>query len=87
MPFGDLTAVEAVTLLADSYFNLFRHNLPLFFENMDKYFAGAGKALSINDYTQPIEDLYGIYQGNPPDNTRPMLIQWLDRALTFRKKP
>ena len=83
MPFGDLTAVEAVTLLADSYFNLFRHNLPLFFENMDKYFAGAGKALSINDYTQPIEDLYGIYQGNPPDNTRPMLIQWLDRALTF----
>lgn len=50
---------------------------------MDKYFAGAGKALSINDYTQPIEDLYGIYQGNPPDNTRPMLIQWLDRALTF----
>lgn len=83
MPFGDLTAVEAVTLLADSYFNLFRHNLPLFFENMDKYFAGAGKALSINDYTQPIEDLYGIYQGNPPDNARPMLIQWLDRALTF----
>ena len=83
MPFGDLTAVEAVTLLADSYFNLFRHNLPLFFENMNKYFAGAGKALSINDYTQPIEDLYGIYQGNPPDNARPMLIQWLDRALTF----
>ena len=83
MPFGDLTAVEAVTLLADSYFNLFRRNLPLFFENMDKYFAGAGKALSINDYTQPIEDLYGLYQGNPPDNARPMLIQWLDRALTF----
>ena len=39
--------------------------------------------MSINDYTQPIEDLYGIYQGNPPDNARPMLVQWLDRALTF----
>lgn len=83
MPFGSLTAVEAVTLLADSYFNLFRHNLPLFFETMDKYFAGAGKALNINDYTQTIEDLYGIYQGNPPDTARPMLVQWLDRALTF----
>lgn len=83
MPFGDLTAFEAVNLLGDSYFNLFRHNLPAFFENMDKYFAGAGKALNINDYTQPIEDLYGIYQGNLPENAHPMLIQWLERALTF----
>ncbi len=83
VPFGDLTAVEAVTLLADGYFNLFRHDLPAFFENMDKYFAGAGKALNINDYTQPIEDLYGIYQGNLPDNARPLLMPWLERALTF----
>lgn len=83
VPFGGLTAVEAVSLLADSYFNLFRHNLPAFFENMDKYFAGAGKALNVNDYTQPIEDLYGLYQGNVPDNARPMLIQWLERALTL----
>lgn len=87
MPFGDLSAVEAVTLLADSYAGLFRHNLPAFFENMDKYFAGAGKALGINDYTQPIEDLYAIYQGNLPDQARPLVIGWLNRALGMDMAP
>lgn len=87
MPFGDLSAVEAVTLLADSYSGLFRHNLPVFFENMDKYFAGAGKSLGINDYTQPIEDLYSIYQGNLPDQARPLVIKWLNNTLNMKMAP
>ncbi|MDE5610733.1 MAG: thioredoxin, partial [Odoribacter sp.] len=87
MPFGDLSAVEAVTLLADSYSGLFRHNLPVFFENMDKYFAGAGKSLGINDYTQPIEDLYSIYQGNLPDQARPLVIKWINNTLNMKMAP
>ena len=87
MPFGDLSAIEAVTLLTDSYAGRFRHNLPVFFENMDKYFAGADKALNINDYTQPIEDLYAIYQGNLPDQSRPFVIRWLNRTLGMKMAP
>ena len=54
---------------------------------MDKYFAGADKALNINDYTQPIEDLYAIYQGNLPDQARPFVIRWLNRTLGMNMAP
>ena len=63
IPFGDLTAFEAVNLLADGYYNLFRKNLDVFFEKMNKYFEGASTTLTVNNYTRPVEDLFFFMPG------------------------
>lgn len=83
IPFGDLTAFEAVNLLADGYYNLFRKNLDVFFEKMNKYFEGASTTLTVNNYTRPVEDLFSLYQGNVPENAYPKVIPWLEKALAF----
>ena len=83
IPFGDLTAFEAVNFLADGYYNLYRKNLDVFFENMNKYFQGASSTLTVNNYTGPVEDLFSLYQGNIPENAYPKVIPWLEKALAF----
>ena len=79
--FGTLPAYEAISLLADGYYSLYRKDINMFFEKMDRYFSGAEKALVVNDYTQPIEDLYTVYRGNLPEGTHAKVIVWLDKAL------
>ena len=40
--FGTLSVLDAMTLLADATYNLYRQNEVAFFENMNKYFMGKG---------------------------------------------
>ncbi|WP_255301857.1 thioredoxin fold domain-containing protein [Butyricimonas sp. Marseille-P3923] len=81
--FGSLSAFEAISLLADGYYSLFRKDINTFFEKMNQYFSGAEKALTVNDYTQPIEDLYTVYRGNLPEGANEKVIAWLDKALQY----
>lgn len=79
--FGSLSAFEAISLLSDAYYSLFRKDINTFFEKMNQYFSGTEKALTVNDYTQPIEDLYTVYRGNLPEGASEKVIVWLDKAL------
>lgn len=79
--FGSFTVEQAITLLADATYHLYRHNLPAFFDNMDKYFAGKGKDVELSDYTQPLEDLAVAYEGNLPEEAYPRCIAWIGAAL------
>ena len=81
--FGSLSAFEAISLLSDGYYSLFRKDINTFFEKMNQYFSGAEKALTVNDYTQPIEDLYTVYRGNLPEGANEKVIVWLDKALQY----
>lgn len=81
IPFGTLSAYEAISLLADGYYALFRKDSKIFFEKMDQYFNGVGNVLTINDYTQPIEDIYSIYQGRLPEEANLKMIEWLGKVL------
>ena len=63
IPFGKLSAFEAINLLADGYYNLNRKNTDVFFEKMNQYFDGADTVLTVNNYTMPVEDLFTLYQG------------------------
>ncbi len=81
IPFGDLSAYEAITFMADGYYYLFRRDMPNFFSNIDKYFAGAKSVLSVNDYTQPIEDLFNLYQGVLPEEANPRVVLWINNVL------
>lgn len=83
IPFGKLTAFEAINLLADGYYNLYRKNVDVFFEKMNQYFAGADTVLNVNNYTMPVEDLFSLYQGRLPENAYAQVIPWLEKALTF----
>ena len=51
IPFGKLSAFEAINLLADGYYNLNRKNTDVFFEKMNQYFDGADTVLTVNVYT------------------------------------
>ena len=66
--FGSLSVLDAITLLADATYSLYRHNENDFFTNMDKYFAGKGEETDINDYTQSLEDLFTAYEGKLSEN-------------------
>lgn len=79
--FGSLTVKEAVTLLADATYYLYRKDEDHFFEHIDRYFTGAGDNLTVNDYTQPIEDLYTLYQGKISDKAQRKCIVWIGAAL------
>ena len=57
--------------------------MDVFFEKMNRYFEGAGTALTVNNYTMPVEDLFTLYQGRLPESAYPQVIPWLERALTF----
>ena len=83
IPFGKLTSFEAISLLADGYYNLFRKNTDIFFEKMNKYFEGAEGVTTANNYTMPVEDLFSLYQGEIPESAYPKVIPWLEKALTF----
>lgn len=83
IPFGKLSAYEAVSLLSDAYYHLYRQNLSVFFEKMNAYFGGADSVLTANNYTMPVEDLFSFYQGNVPAGVYPQVIPWLEKALTF----
>lgn len=85
--FGDLSVKEAVTLLADATYYLYRKDEEHFFENIDRYFAGAGNNLTVNDYTQPIEDLYTLYQGKISEKAQHKCIIWIGKALEKEMGP
>lgn len=79
--FGSLSVLEAITLLADATYSLYRHNENDFFTNMDKYFAGKGDQADLNDYTQPLEDLFRAYEGKLSENAYSKCIPWIGKAL------
>lgn len=81
--FGTLSVLDAMTLLADATYNLYRHNEMAFFENMDKYFAGKSDQVSLSDYTQALEDLATVYEGKLSRNAYTKCIPWISNALAL----
>lgn len=81
LTFGTLTVKEAVSLLADATFYLHKGNEDEFFVKMDQYFAGVGDSLTVNDYTQPLEDLYRVSQGKMSAKAQHKSIGWMSQAL------
>lgn len=85
--FGTLSVREAVTLLADATYNLYRHNEKEFFTCIDRYFAGVGDSLSLNDITRPLEDLYTAYEGQLTPEMQRKCIVWTGMALKKEMEP
>lgn len=85
--FGSLSVLDAITLLADATYSLYRHNENDFFTNMDKYFAGKGEETDINDYTQSLEDLFIAYEGKLSENAYTRCIPWIAKALEKKMDP
>lgn len=83
--FGSLKVQEAITLLADATYHLYKHDLPRFFENMDRYFAGKGDQVELSDYTNPLEELAIVYGANMPDLVYSRSIPWIARALEIKE--
>lgn len=79
--FGSLSVLEAITLLADATYNLYRHNEDSFFENMDKYFSGKGESVELSDYTQALEDLFVVYEGKMSEKAYTKCVSWIGKAL------
>lgn len=79
--FGSLPVKEAITLLADGTYYLHKGEESRFFEKMDAYFAAMGNSLSVNDYTQPLEDLYRVNQGKLSQSAQQKCIIWITKAL------
>lgn len=83
--FGALSTRDAITLLADATYSLYKHDLVHFFENMNKYFDGKGNEVLLSDYTQPLQELAIVYQGNMPEEAYPQCIPWIGKALDIRE--
>lgn len=81
MKFGSLSVKEAVTLLADATYFLYRKDEDRFFDNIDRYLAGVGDSLMVDDYTRPIEDLYTLYQGKISEKAQQKCIVWIGNVL------
>lgn len=81
--FGKLSVLDAISLLADATYSLYRRNENTFFEKMDAYFAGKGDKTDFNDYTQPLQDIAGVYEGKLSENAYRKCITWIAKALTF----
>lgn len=79
--FGNLSVLDAVTLLADATYYLYRHDEAKFFESMDKYFAGKGNEIEVSDYTQALEDMYTAYNGQLSKAANLKSIVWISKAL------
>ncbi|WP_233556888.1 thioredoxin domain-containing protein [Odoribacter sp. AF15-53] len=79
--FGSLSVLDAITLLADATYYLYRHDEAKFFENMDKYFAGKGEQTDAGDYGQALEDLSMAYNGQLSKNAYMKSIIWITKAL------
>lgn len=84
--FGSLSTEEAITLLADATFHLYRHDVPKFFEYMEKYFTGKGKDIELQDYTQALEDLAIAYDGRMPEEAYSRCIPWIGKALEMKER-
>lgn len=85
--FGNLSVKEAVGYLADATYCLYRNNENGFFENQDRYFAALGDSLTVEDYAQPLLDLYTVCQGNLSDNAQHKVIEWSAKALEKQMEP
>lgn len=81
--FGSLSVLDAITLLADATYGLYRHDENTFFEKMNVYFAGKGEATELADYTQPLQDLATVYEGKMSENAYGKCIDWIAKALTY----
>lgn len=81
--FGELSVLDAITLLADATYGLYRHDENTFFEKMDAYFAGKGDKTDLNDYTQPLQDISIVYEGKLSENAYKKCTNWISKALTF----
>ena len=79
--FGKLSVKEAITCLADATYCLHRHDEKAYMENMDKYFTGAGENLSVNDYTQALEEVYTVYGKSMSGSLQQKCIEWATQAL------
>ena len=79
--FGSLSVLDAITLLADATYYLYRHDEAKFFENMDKYFAGKGDQVEAGDYGQALEDLSMAYNGQLSKSAYTKSIDWITKAL------
>lgn len=81
MKFGQLSVRELVTYLADATFCLYRKDEKGFFANQDRYFAAMGDSLSVEDYTQPLFDMYTVNQGKLSADAQHKAIEWCAGAL------
>lgn len=79
--FGDLSVKEAITCLADATYYLHRHDEKAYVENMDKYFTGAEENLSVDDYTQALEEVHIVYGKSMTERLQLKCIDWATRAL------
>lgn len=79
--FGSLSVLDAITLLADATYYLYRHDEAKFFENMDKYYAGKGERVDVDDYAQALEDLFTAYKGQLSKTAYTKATDWITRAL------
>ena len=48
---------------------------------MDKYFAGKGDQTEVEDYAQPLEDMYTAYNGQLSKAANLKSIDWISQAL------
>ncbi len=81
--FGNLSVLDAITLLADATYSLYRHDENTFFEKMDTYLDGKGDKAELNDYFQPLQDIAVVYEGKLSENAYRRCINWIAKALTF----
>lgn len=79
--FGNISVREVVTYLADATFCLYRNDEKGFFDNQDRYFAAVGDSLSVEDYTQPLLDMYMVNQGKLSSAAQHKAIEWCTKAL------
>lgn len=79
--FGELSTLDAVTLLADATYSLYKRDEAKFFENMDKYLVGKGDQVTFEDYAQPLEDLFIVYEGKLSQPAYSKCIVWIKSAL------
>lgn len=79
--FGSLSVLEAITLLSDATYYLYKHDEAKFFEYMDKYLNGKGNQANLDDYTQALENLSIAYNGKLSATAYAKSIEWATKAL------
>lgn len=85
--FGTLPIKEVITLLADGTYYLYKGEENQYLKNMDAYFAALGDSVTVDDYTQPLEDLYRVSQGKLSELAQKKAIVWLTKALQKEMGP
>lgn len=82
MDFGKITPYEAFSFLADGTYYLYKQrDNAKFIQTMDSFFNALSDGITINDYTQAIESLHSVNEGNLKDIEYKKVIEWLDIAL------